>query len=214
MKEEEYKYNKFVESLLSGNRIDCNKIADEYLATNKNVLDFYELIIKRAMYDIGKKWEFNHISSASEHLASSIVESIINKIFYAIMSEKREKKSIVLACVENEYHQIGIKMVGDVFEMYGWDAMLIGANTPSNDLIKFVLEIKPDLIALSLTLYFNLPILINMMHDIRAVLPNQLILIGGQAFSRGSTSVLDSFDNIIILNNLYNLETFIKERVA
>lgn len=204
----------FINALLSGDRIASNKIADDYLAENKNVLDFYERIIKKAMYDIGKKWEFNLISSAAEHLASSIVESVINKMFFHIMAEKRAKKSIVLACVEYEYHQIGIKMVGDVFEMHGWDAMLLGANTPSNDLIKFVLEIKPDLIALSLTLYFNLPVLEKMIRDIRTELPDQLILVGGQALTRGNLSLLDSFDNLIILNDLYLLESFIKERVA
>ncbi len=200
----------FLECLLKGNRKQCVDITKDYISNNPDVFQFYEQIIKKSLYDIGQLWESNVISAAAEHLASSICELVMSDLSYNLISDKRASKKIILSCVENEYHQIGLKMVADVFENNGWDAFLLGANTPTKELVRFAKEINPDLLALSLTLYFNLPILENMLREIILELPEQKILIGGQAFTRFKPNFSEFGSNIVILNDIFSINSFLQ----
>ena len=58
---------------------------------------------------------------------------------------------VVVASVEDELHQVGGKMVADVFEMHGWDSFYLGSNTPISEMVRFAKERCPDAVGLSLT---------------------------------------------------------------
>ena len=147
---------------------------------------------------------------ATEHLASAIVEAILNELYFKVISKKKINKTVIVACVEKEFHQIGIKMVSDVFEMNGWNTHFLGANTPTTELISFAKTIKPDILAVSLSLYFHLPILENMIQMIRKDFPDLLILVGGQAFRNGGQDVLLKYNNVIYQPDLNSTDLFIK----
>jgi methanogenic corrinoid protein MtbC1 len=201
--------NKFVELLISGNYSKCSEFVHDNLKVN-TIPELYENIIKKALYEIGELWETNKISVATEHLASSIVEAILNELYGQIISAERNTKKVIGACVENEFHQIGIKMITDVFEMNGWNAYIIGANTPTKELISFTNRVKPDILAISLSLYFNLPILENMLQKFRNEFPDLTILVGGQAFLRGGHDVVLKYDNVVYVPDIQSLQSFIK----
>lgn len=201
----------FFDALMVGDRKGSSKIVKELLQQNASVHHIYENVIKMALYDIGLLWEYGKISVATEHLASAIVESLLNELYSDIISADRINRTAVVSCVENEYHQIGIKMVGDVFEMNGWNALFLGANTPTKELIKFIDTIKPDVLALSLSLYFNLPVLEGMIRDIRSEFPELPVFAGGQAFLRGGIDVLEKYPNVIYRPDLNGLELEIKK---
>jgi methanogenic corrinoid protein MtbC1 len=203
-------YEEYLCALLKGRRDICSKFVSDYLAQSDNVIEFYETIVKKSMYEIGVLWEHNKISVATEHLTSTITESIVNRFFYELQTGKKLNKKILLSCVENEQHQIGLKMVADIFELYGWDTFILGANTPVRDLIKLSKDINPDFIALSLTMYFNLPVLELMILEIRNEFNYQKILVGGQAFTRGGHEILNKYDNVFYFNDLYSIEKFLK----
>lgn len=206
----QYSHKTFLDSLLSGNHLRCSELVQSYLDNKITVNELYENIIKKALYDVGEQWEHNKISVASEHLASAIVEAILNEQGLKTAFKHKINKTIILTCVENEFHQIGIKMVGNVFEMNGWNVNFLGANMPTKDLISFVKTTKPDLLAISLSLYFNLPVLENMLQLLNKELPNLNILIGGQAFTHGGQDVLSKYQNTTYLPDLYSIELFIK----
>ena len=143
--------------------------------------------------------ENNKISVATEHLASAIVEAILNELYAIIASKKNINKKVIACCVENEFHQIGIKMINDVFEMNNWKAHFLGSNLPTKDLIKFIDIVKPNLLAISLSIYFHLPILDTMLSRIREEFKDLPIIIGGQAFQHGGEEILKSHNNVIYL---------------
>jgi len=204
-------YEKYLKALLSGNWAECKDIVQSYLDAKLDPFILYEEVMKKSLYQIGLLWEQNKISVATEHLASMITESVINKVFLEINTTSRIGKKIILACVENEQHQIGLKMVADVFERNGWDSMILGANTPTRDIINIVKLSKPDLLALSVTIFFNIPTLDNMIEKINSEIPNLQIMVGGQAFTRGGFELLMRHKNVAYLNNLFEIEEFIKK---
>jgi methanogenic corrinoid protein MtbC1 len=200
----------FLENLLKGNRANCSTIVKQYLALNPSIMDLYEEILKVSLYTVGLLWESNRISVATEHLATAIVEGILNEFFEQIISKKRYNKKVIVSCVENEQHQVGIKMVADVFEMNGWESFFLGTGIPTNELIKFIHEVKPDLLAISLSVYFNYTNLLRMLKTLKNEFPTLQIIVGGQAFNRSSNSTIVGMENVVLLSDLYLLDKFIK----
>jgi MerR family transcriptional regulator, light-induced transcriptional regulator len=204
-------YEEFLQSLLYGNRLKCTEITYNLIRCRLPVKNLYEDVLKTSMYTIGDLWEHGKISVATEHLASAIVEKILNDVYPAIISTEKNNKTVVLACVEHELHQIGIKMVADIFEMNNWNVLCLGANTPTKDLIQFLDLHKPDVVALSLSIYFHMPILDKMIFAIRAAYNDLPIIIGGQAFAHGGEDIVSRYEKVSLLSSLNNVETFIKD---
>lgn len=199
---------RFLENLLAGNRAACSEITRNFLSINPSIEDLYEELFKTSLYKVGKLWETNQISVATEHLATAITEGILNELFETIISKKRYQKTVVLACVEKELHQVGIKMVADIFEKNGWDSFFLGTGIPTGELLRFVRQAKPDMLAISLSVYFNLSNLLQMITRIRAEFPELIILLGGQAIQ--SLKAQDLPDKCIVFSNLYQLESYIE----
>jgi len=141
---------------MAGDYTFCSQFVQKHLDDNFTLQKVYEEILKRSLYTIGELWEANKISVATEHLASSLVETIINEFYPLVITQEKTHKSVVLACIEKETHQIGIRMVNDIFELHGWQTHFLGANTPKNDILLYTQKVKPHLVALSLSLYSHL----------------------------------------------------------
>ncbi len=204
-------HKKFLESLISGERVSCSNYAHKYLEEYHSIQDLYEDVFKASLYDIGKLWEYNKISVATEHLASAIVEAILNEFYHEVVSEEKNENTVILSCIEEELHQIGIKMINDVFEMYGWNSYFLGANTPTKELVDYTKLIKPDLIAISMSIYFHLPNLEKTIKRLREEFSDLPVLIGGQAFQHGEEEVLEQYGNVYYKPDLKSTETFINE---
>ena len=190
----------YLENLLQGNRQNCSAIVKQYLGQNPSFLQLYEEVFKVALYEVGRLWETNHISVATEHMATAITEGILNEYFEQIISKTRLNRKVVVACAENEKHQVGVKMVADTFEMHGWESFFLGTGIPLEELIRYIHEVKPDLIAISLSVYFNFANLNKMLHKLREEFPELQIIIGGQAFKHLSIDMISKVGNVVILN--------------
>ena len=200
----------FLNALITGNHTLSSELVQTCLTNQITIKELYEEIIREAMYEIGELWESNKISVATEHMASAIVESILNQLYFKIISKEKKNKTVIAACLENEFHQVGIKMVGDVFEMNGWDALFLGSNTPTSELVSFIKLKKPDLLAISISIYFNLPILEKMIGRMQKEFPELPIVVGGQAFRHGGEEVLTKYKDVVYLPDLDSVQLFIK----
>lgn len=202
--------SEFLGHLLKGDRSACSAIAHQYLSQNKSIKDLYEQVFKVALYEVGRLWETNKITVATEHLATAITEGILNELFEQIVSGKSYNKKVVVACVEKEQHQVGIKMVADMFEMKGWESFFLGTGIPTSELVRFIREVQPDLLAISLSVYYNYSYLVKMLETIRAEFPTLLILLGGQAFAHMDDANFSRFGNVVVITDLYLLEKYIE----
>ena len=211
MKQPENVYSEFFNALLEGDRNTCSKIIHAQIDNGREIKDLYEKIIKKSLYEIGELWEYNKISVATEHLASAIVEAILNELYTGIVAKETVAGKVIIACVENEYHQIGIKMVSDIFEANGWAVYYLGSNTPTQDLIEFAKKIQPDIMALSMSIYFHMPALEMMIQKIREEWTDIPILLGGQSFSRGGMEIIKKYNNVIYFSDLFSLDKHIKQ---
>ncbi|MEZ4527427.1 MAG: cobalamin-dependent protein [Desulfobacterales bacterium] len=199
-------YQHYLSSLLSGKRLQCADMAEKMMRKQIPVKNIYAGLFQRALYQVGELWEHNRISVAAEHMATSITEGLMNRMYPNIVSAKRIGKKILISGVEKEQHQVGAKMVADLFEMKGWDAFYLGAGTPIHELIRFAQETKPDRIGLSLSVYFHMEELEKTVKAIREHFPNLRMLVGGQAFRHGIPSWLKTLPEVMPVFSLDELE--------
>lgn len=199
-------YQRYLRALLDGNRHSCHKLVFGLLDKDIDVKDLYVHLFQRALYRVGELWEHNKISVAVEHIATAITEGLLSLVYPRIFDAEHCGKKAVIACVPNEYHQIGAKMVADTFELNGWDGYFVGANTPTQELLDLLQDNDPDVIGLSLSIYFHLPQFEKMLTEIRNEFPETPVWVGGQAFRWGGSEVIEKFHNTKFVDSLYNLE--------
>jgi len=90
-----------------------------------------------------------------------------------------------MTCVPGELHEMGARMVTDFFEMNGWDTYYLGANMPSESVVKYILETKPQCLAISATMTFHVSAVEELIRLIRMTpgMPSDLkIMVGGYPF--------------------------------
>ena len=204
-------YRRYLEGLLTNNRQQCRVCFEQWLAATPELRTLYEDLVRRSLYEVGDLWERGRISVATEHLATAISEGLLNLTYPRLFARPRLGKSAVVTCVANEYHQIGGKMVADLFELNGWRGYFLGANTPVRDVQALIAEKQPDVVALSVASAFSLDALISGAGEIRAAFPKVPILVGGQAFRWGGRERVERLPGVRCLLSLSELEAWIKE---
>ncbi len=207
---EERSYQDYLKALLAGKRFECHELVQNLLGADIEMKVLYTDLFQRSMYEVGELWETNKISVAVEHLATAITESLFSLVYPRIFSAEHIGKKAIISCVANEFHQIGGKMVADIFELNGWDGYFLGANTPAKALLRLIDEKEPDIVGLSLAIYFNMENLLKVIEMIRSNFRNIPLLVGGQAFRWGGTDRLSKYDDVVLVSSLQELEDRMK----
>lgn len=201
----------FLSAILAGDRNKGSAIVSELTGAGHTIKDIYEKIVRESLYKVGEMWESGQISVATEHLASAIVESVLNEQYSKLLSQMKTEKTVVAASVENEVHQIGLKMVSDIFELWGFNVHYLGANNPLYDLLNFLDTVKPDILAVSVSISYHLKSLEKLIEEINHRNPDIMIMAGGQGLRFNYKDFIKKYPNIIYLPDLYALEDFLRK---
>jgi methanogenic corrinoid protein MtbC1 len=204
-------YNGYFENLTAGRRIKCLDQVTGLLEQGIDLKTLYLDLFRKSLYEIGRLWEIGKISVATEHMATAITEYLMTLAYPMLFSADHIGRSAIVSCVANEFHQIGGKMVADIIEANGWDSFFLGADTPVEHLIDMIQEKKPDILALSFSVFFNMPHLIAAIEQVRKTHDRLPILIGGQAFQWGGQDIAVRYPNVHFLESLPQIEIFLSQ---
>ncbi len=176
----------FLQALLQGDSRTCQQIGDKLTRTPVGLETFYLEIIQPCMYEVGRLWEAGEISVAQEHLATAVVARLMAVLYPTLELVQEPKGHAVVTAAANEYHETGARCVADLLALNGWQIYYLGANTPTLELISYLEQTRPHLLALSVAVPFNLD---NAADAITAIRENPhldglKIMVGGQAFSQ------------------------------
>lgn len=175
----------FQSSLIAGDHQKCMTIAKDNVKTSSDIASFYGQILQPVMYEVGMLWEEGILSVAQEHLASAIVGRIMAFINTTAIKATNNKGKVVVTASPNEFHEIGAWMIADILESEGWNVRYLGANTPQKDLLQFLLSFRPAILAISITMPFNIEKVKEIIDAIRKdkVFENMKIIVGGRIFN-------------------------------
>jgi methanogenic corrinoid protein MtbC1 len=102
-----------------------------------------------------------------------------------IFGGEKNGRRMVATCVNGELHEIGARMVADFFELEGWDAYYLGANTPARSVLEMIAQREAQVLAISATIHFNVAAATEMIATIRQS-PDAArlkIIVGGRSFN-------------------------------
>jgi methanogenic corrinoid protein MtbC1 len=142
-------------------------------------------VIQPAQYAIGELWQTNRVSVAGEHLATAISESAVAHLVARAPRAPRNGRRVLVACVEDELHDLGARMVADLLDLDGFEVRFLGANVPTDALAAMLRNVATDLLVLSATLSQHADPLRQALPRLRAAAaPGPLVIaVGGQAFA-------------------------------
>lgn len=203
-------YLEYLECLLEGDKAKCTAIIHHLLENNVEVKEIYINLFQKSLYQVGKMWERDNLCGAKEHMAATITECMMGVIYSKIASVKKNDKKVVVACVPKEFHSIGARMVSDMFELNGWCSYLLGANSQKSELCKLLDEKKPQVLALSLSTYFNVLRLIETIDEVKKKHPSVKIIVGGYAFKENGTEALEKYSDVEYIPDLNELDKYIR----
>lgn len=168
--------------LLGKHRVVLNYLMERFefpSEIEKVYLDF----IQPVLYMIGKHWEEGRISIAQEHIAASATSRLMAHIHMQYDTMDHIKGDIVVSTSANEFHQIGARMVADFLENQGWNVRFLGADIPKESLGEILDQINPEIVALSVTMDYNVEKVLQTIKYIRSneVWKGIKIMVGGIA---------------------------------
>lgn len=204
-------YLHFLNALLDGDKKQCFQIVDNLVEQNVSVKEIFLGLFQRSMYRIGQMWEKERCSIGNEHVATKIIEGLIEYVAANNLKDRTGKKLALITCIDKEYHELGARMVAGFLEALGWNTLFVGANIPPSETIKFIREKTPDVVGISSSFYINITRLISLIQLIKDEFPEQEIIVGGQSLAEGRSECLSSFSNVRYITCLNGLEKYLTE---
>jgi methanogenic corrinoid protein MtbC1 len=174
----------YLDLLLGGARREASQLILGEVANGTPIPRIYLEVFQVSQYEIGRLWEHNRITVAHEHFCTAATQMIMSQLYPHILASERCDRTLVATCVSDDLHELGIRMVSDLFEMAGWDTYYLGANTPASAVIASLLERGADVLAASTTMPAHVAHVKHLIDAVRAdpECGGVTILVGGQPF--------------------------------
>jgi methanogenic corrinoid protein MtbC1 len=177
-----------------------------------DIVTLYEQVLAPSLNEMKCKDAEAAVCVWKEHVRSSIIRTVIECCYPHVMKERiarmksggaktnaGEGPTVVVVCPSGELHEIGARMVADLFTLCGCSSIFVGANTPLEDFLAAVEHIKPRYVCVSVTNYFNLVSARNVVSRIRAIAGKDVtILAGGQAFRNNPATAKDMGADMLV----------------
>jgi len=197
MKEKSYK--EFLGLLDYEKKDECVIYIMKLFEEGSTVRDVYENYVIPALAEYECDSNVEEICIWKEHARTSIIRTILESSYPYLIKQKKPKvgKTILVACPQLEYHEIGAIIATNYFILEGFDAKYIGANTPNEQVVSAVSILKPDFLALSITNYYNIVATKKLTEKLREVNSDLKIIIGGQAANNAHTLSQVSHDFVV-----------------
>lgn len=175
----------YLDYLLKGDRRAALSLIQEEVKGGNSVKEMYVQVFQPVQYEIGRLWQTNKISVAQEHFCTGATQLVMSQLYPYMFTGEKKNNKLVATCVPGELHEMGARMVTDFFEMNGWDTYYLGANMPAESVVRYLVEIKPQCLAISATMTYHVSAVQEMIRKIRSnpdVSSKLVILVGGYPF--------------------------------
>jgi MerR family transcriptional regulator, light-induced transcriptional regulator len=175
---------RYLEALLGARRNEASRLVLAAVESGTSVRSIYMDVFQPAQREMGRLWQTNEVSVAQEHYCTAATQLIMGQLFPQFPMASRNGKRIVVTCVEGELHEVGARMVADFFEMEGWDSYFLGANTPSPGILSAVAERGADILAVSVTIHYNVEAARKLVREVRRSPDSSRlrVMVGGRPF--------------------------------
>ncbi len=178
-------YEAFYDAFEKLEQEKCIELVNDALKNQSiSIEDLYENVLRMSMSHLTDvESDVNH-KIWKEHIQSGIIRSVIEMAYPYVLKQrnKQASKRAAVICPDGEQHELGARMVSDYIRMMGFETFFVGRDTPRKELFDLINSLKLDLIAISVTNYYNLSKAVQMVSFIESNFPSIKLIVGGKGF--------------------------------
>jgi DNA-binding transcriptional MerR regulator len=142
-------------------------------------------VIAPLLTEVGDDWVRTGDGIEVEHFLSEVLRKILSENFGRIAKPKNARP-VLLACVENEFHSLGLTALAAVLAEEGIECIFLGARTPQSALNEVITKAAPPAIFLWAQLSENADQ--KYVKSIPAIRPAPRVLLGGPGWKSAKVS--------------------------
>ena len=142
----------YLHALLDGDRELAVRLVVDAVDGGRPVRELYEDVLGPVQAEVGRLWQVDEITVATEHYCTAVTQLVIARLQPHVFATPRNGLRLVATSAQGNLHELGIRMVSDLFELEGWDTYYLGANTPHDAVVDAVATNAADLLLVSATL--------------------------------------------------------------
>ena len=189
------KFMQFMEAFNNLEKTNCVNMVYQWLSEGQiTIIELYEDILVGALAHLTDVESDPNHKIWFEHIQSSIVRTIIEMAHPFVLREKKEQQSNLKAavlCPDGEQHELGARMVNDYLVLSGVESYFVGRDTPRKEFVDMINVMNLDIVAISVTNYYNTSEVNRTIDLIKAHNKHVEIIVGGRAVMNN----LDSYKN-------------------
>jgi MerR family transcriptional regulator, light-induced transcriptional regulator len=148
-----------------------------------DIATLYHDVLTPMMNDIGARWQAGATRVWEEHIASTTVRTIVDALYPRVIRMRAQRPpaghTVVLACPEDEAHDLGLRMISDMFDVSGWTTYLLGADTPTYQIAEAAAATGADHVLLSTTTLVDRVQIRGVLDQLHKRLPDVRVLVVG-----------------------------------
>ena len=173
----------FLGAILEGHRRPALDLIAQAFESGVTIPELHGHVLARVQSELGRLWQVGSTIASEEHVGTRIVEDALALLRVHMQPEPTNGRCVLIASVRGNLHDIGARMVADQFELAGWRSVLLGADTPTDNLVEAASLFSADLLALSAGRGHNVRATAEIVSVVREHLPHLPVLVGGRPFS-------------------------------
>jgi MerR family transcriptional regulator, light-induced transcriptional regulator len=176
---------------------DCNVngLVDVYEKYSRlfGLTEFYDKLLKPAMYRIGDLWQKGQLDVATEHASTNTAIGLIKIINERIITAKNKmtqesfspQYNAIICTPDGELHGLACNMIESLLLKKRFKVYNISTSLPADYIIDYVRDLQPDIIFISITLVENIRSAERLIQQIHAKYNNKLpVIVGGSAYKK------------------------------
>ena len=150
---------------------------------------------------VGEAWMRNEIRIFEEHLYSDQIVHVLRNAISGIHDATASPR-ILLTTLPGEEHSLGLLMAQAILSMAGANCVMLGTQTPAQEIVGASAAHQADIVVLSFSAAFGGPQAKTGLQQMRQALPPAVALWAGGA---GAKPLRDAIDGVEIMDPLHEL---------
>lgn len=174
--------DRYVNVLLTGERIAARKVIDQALANGLTPTTLLADLVWPTMERIQGRFKDDIINSSQLNLATRLNRFVADLLAGQLEQSPSIGKTVLVFCGDDEPEELGGQITSDLFEAAGWSVKFGGGGVPSDEVLKMIGEERPDLLVMFATLPSGVPAVRKLIDYLREVNSNpdmQIMCCGG-----------------------------------
>ena len=183
---EELLIEQLFSTLISGNRVEARKLADETLSSGATSEELTHDVYWPTLEMITKLYRADQLTCLAHHYATRLLRSMVDQAQIGYTQNTRRNTKVVMFCGPGEMDELAAQIVADLAEADGYEVYFGGGGIANDEILAEVGEQRPDILLMFSSAPSDAPHIRQLIDSIRGVgaCPQMQIVVGGGVFNR------------------------------